>query len=275
VPPPGTPVTVDTSNRCAGSLSLFAFGTSNNAAGPTYLAAGAAWCLHEPNYTVPSTITGPPFTAICNISDAYSGYPSQLFRLYRADWDGHTYKPNQSGMFARILHRPTGLYLGPSLESENGVLNPRAPISGANLRLTSGTLIAQGYWWILVPQINDPTYTPPIEGTSKPYYLGRPQIAYVPDPAVLPASTDAVSFWYFLTTSSPPILVVSPAGYYYSAPFIAIPYLIVDRHLPPDDPEQLASVLAAVQYLDYNLIPIITFQPTAFDFYGPFPPVVE
>lgn len=282
---PSTGSVAEQSNRrCPGSLGFIVFNTSENQAGPSYLQN--AFCLQEPNYVATVTALPPDgaissgeitssgervlrsysnvetlFTGECDMRCAYLGYPRQLFRLDRADWNGTGYAQSSSGAYMRITHRPTGLCVAPTL-------NGNQPLSGQPLRLVSPTSTSQGYWWYLIPQLYDPNYIPPDEGEEDPpRYFARPQIAYVPDPAAIPNPNDRQAFWAFLTSSNPP-LVMAPSARASHVPMIVQPYLIVDANLPLSAPSQQASILSSAQYMDTQLLPLILLDPEAFSFYA-------
>lgn len=286
---PSTGSVAEQSNRrCPGSLGFIVFGTSENQAGPSYLQD--ALCLQEPNYVATVTALPPEsgripsgkisslegretrivrsysnveslFTGECDMRCAYLGFPRQLFRLDRADWNGTSYAQSSNGAFMRITHRPTGLYVAPTLDGEQ-------PLSGQPLRLVSPTSAAQGYWWYLVPQLYDPNYIPPDDEDEEepPRYFARPQIIYVPDPAAIPNPNDRQAFWAFLTSSNPP-LAMAPSAKALHVPMIVQPYLVVDANLPLISQPQRASILSSAQYIDTQLLPLILLDPEAFGFY--------
>ncbi|CAH6418286.1 Hypothetical protein POVN_LOCUS56 [uncultured virus] len=253
---------------------MVAFQADINEIGPT--AFNKAQCMQEPTYTVTTddrgqTIYGDlsPLTSTrCDMQPEYRGFPRQLFRVERANFTGTDFVPSNTGGFTRIIHRPTGYAVAPSLLTDAiGRPNLNLPIPGAPLQLLPLSTGNNGYWWLLVPYFQDPTWIPgaPIR------LIARPQAVFVPRPALVPSLVDAKAMWSYLT--APGQLVVSPQTDIIGVvpqPLITKQYLVVNANAPPE--VQAASKLASTQLLDYSIMGLITRALKSFDFNGAFPP---
>jgi hypothetical protein len=254
-------------NRCAGTLALVAFDVNITAVGPTAL--DSALCMQEPQYVISTDSNGnivvtniAPFTAQrCDMTVTYLGFPSQLFRIQRASFDGANFVPDQNGLFARITHRPTGYGVAPALlNSSSGQPSLSNPVVGQPIQLiplTTGG--STGYWWALIPQLDDPAY---VSGALV-HNIGRAQMVYVPDATLLPTNRSAI--WTYLTTSSTALSVI-PESNIAGARLITTQYITVDANAPISggiDP-QARSKLASVLYLDYPIISLITQNLSSF-----------
>jgi hypothetical protein len=252
----------DTNNtRCPGSLSLLAFNVNQSIIGPDIFKN--ALCMSTPNYTQSTNSYGkviysnltPLKQTVCDMTLSYNGYPSELFRIERSDWDGRKFNSNQNGRFAKITHRPTGFSVSPTFQS-NGI----TPITKGNLQLIDTSLASStnissstGYWWLLV------------DGLSNGNLVSESQIIYVADPTKVPNPIT----WEFATSSlsiqpqyDPSTLTLVNNGN-----VIMDNYFIVDitKTINGVDSKTLAMGLST-SYLDYSILPIIMQNPSNFTF---------
>ena len=338
-------------SRCPGTIGLIVFGANIRQPGPTAL--NEAQCMQEPDYIIEgSEVTGttPVMGNVCDMRLSYNGYPRELFRVQRADFNGTNFVPSQAGPYAQIIHRPTGYGVAPTLGNDAfGNPDLLKPILNAPLQLLPlATGGSKGYWWLLMPQISDPSYTPPLpndisalngtwntpagvitllDGTSVPsgftytatglgnyllvdatnprftlraslsrdqnvltletgvewtratpvpatqvHLIARPQLVYVPDPTKVPSINNPTAIWSYLTSGS--VQSVTPISRTVPDQLVTTAYITTDVNATPvngnPDPQE-ASKLAAVQYLDYALVGLMTSNLSNFDFNGPFP----
>ena len=167
----------------------------------------------------------------CDIQASYNNYPSQLFRIERASYDGVKFTTDPKGIFARIIHRPSNYLVSPSSNLETGGTTATDTYSGSTLGLTpiGKTVLTSGYWWVLVPALvsplqtptyiaNTPTITPssgtltdkqkakygipidtPVPGQASSLHLNSfPQIVYVNNPNLVPSISDPTKIWNFV-----------------------------------------------------------------------------
>lgn len=262
-------------NRCKGSLSLIVFNANIEEAGPG--AFDKAWCLSDPNYIDnrifgvedlgQSTVVGTfPFTMeTCDMRISYKGFPRQLFRVERAEYDGFRFIPNQEGVYAKIVHRQTGYILMPTLKSVNQKLSTLNPDITKPVNMYDPKLFGRDiYPWGLVSQLSDP---------ANPKIIARSQIAYLPDPTRVPNFGDSKKIWEYLTSKNNNVVSMSPVLDNNKRILKLVPFVTVDSTLPTTpgspDPQQLSKETAAM-YVDSSIVGIIVKNPQNFDFNGPF-----
>lgn len=108
----------DAIKPCEGTIGLIAFASKLGQTGPNIL--DTANCLAVTGYTLGTNnqISGEQFVLQpCDMRTVDSqGQPSQLFRILRAKFDGTTSKmiTDPNGEFVKIIHRPTGMMVGPT-----------------------------------------------------------------------------------------------------------------------------------------------------------------
>lgn len=237
VPPGITPDsnTGGTVTRCNGSLSFLTLGENN----PT--------CFREPPYLINSEeeLTNlQPFTlGICSLTDIYMEFPRQLFRIKPGVYNGNSIVFNTSGSFLRILNRGTGLCMSPQFTTVEGQPIPSKPIAGP-IQLSSCSINLNGYFWYLLPTINQPEPYEVVNGRNVIYGI-RQQLIYVIDPLVIPNSY--VELWNWIYANRFTILSVQLInGILQLGPLI-----IVDRN-DTTPGSQDASMAAVFNYVDYT-----------------------
>lgn len=244
--------------RCPGSLSLIAFNMDQSTIGPDIFRN--ALCMSTPEYTQISNNYGKvvysniaPLKQIqCDMSLSYNGYPRELFRIERADFDGRRFNANQNGRFAKITHRPTGYSVGPTF-STNGI----TPVEDADLQLidiTTNEIKNGGFWWLLVNPLTNGNLA------------SESQIIYVPDASKVPNPVT----WEFVTSS----LSIQPEYDPISLTLISNGNIKMRKYFFVDittnyngiDSKVLARGLST-SYLDYAILPTIMVNPISFNVY--------
>lgn len=257
-------VAAKNTTRCQGSLSLVAFNVSQGSVGRGIFAG--AVCMSTPQYTTSKSASGavvysglgPLTQEICDMSASYNSYPSQLFRVERATFDGVKFTNTDSGPFVRMIHRPTGYSVSPTLSA--------AGIPTGNLELVP----TKGFQWALLPQIKDP------DGSGNG---SRPQIIYIPDASKYPGPSLTPKLKAYLTSNTLLVYSIQPTlayGNYSVLPvsqkLLVKPYIYTNFDIPEyqgGDP-QGPSKVSVTQILDYSTLPMMMQNPSNFDFFGPF-----
>lgn len=147
------------SGKCPGRLSMISF--------------GGTVCM--------SVRTNKPIQEPCNVSSVSNGFPNQLFRIQRADFDGRDFVENNNGKFIRIVDRKSGNVVSPATE----VTTSGPSLNGIELTLVpiGSTALRKGYWWVLTPTL------------SKGAYKSIPQLVYIENPSTLPTSGNEWSYY--------------------------------------------------------------------------------
>jgi hypothetical protein len=128
------------------------------------------------------------------ILDNYN-FPSTLYRIERAIYNGGKYIYNSSGPFIRFTHRPTGLFVSPKLSND-------VPLDNEPLVLNKASLEG-GYWWYHLDTIINPDDSK--EGIYQCYI-------YIPSPDKLPTFKDVKDIWKWLITNKPIAMKAEPNG---------------------------------------------------------------
>lgn len=291
----------ESTDRCQGSLSLIAFNSDISQLGPAIF-AGAS-CMSVPSYTVTvsgtsATITNEVInTNTCDMTKIdTSGLPSELIRVVRGIYDGKNFVFSSSGYMVKLVHRPSGMFIGPTLTNNalaspvigsglklyigaagNGLVNPRY------YTVEAGKPDPQGFWWYLVPPTSDPAYRAP-SGTTEDtrsavqrflgvgsgipppdVRLGSLQyLAFVPDITALPANitTDPKILWTYISTpaSAPPVIRASGGALTLEA------FMLVNLNSDRNNLAFEQALESSAQYYDYTILPLILTAPVGYYF---------
>ena len=203
----------------------------------------------------------------CNTTKTYNGYPSQLFRIQRASYNG-TYKESETGSFCRIVQRPSNYYLYPALNS--GTL---LPIPGSNITVQNLTDENLTYCWYLLPNI--PKTTVVDEYGVYLTYSVKQQIIYVPKEnagKITQTLNTSQLFSYIINNNvysiQPPIGIKDgeyfiPEGY----PLI-LDKILIYSYQPNSEMNNKKCELCTLNYYDYAILPTIIKEPSDYTFYG-------
>uniref|UniRef100_A0A6C0AEF8 Uncharacterized protein n=1 Tax=viral metagenome TaxID=1070528 RepID=A0A6C0AEF8_9ZZZZ len=166
--------TTNNNNKCLGSLGLIGFNITQGVIGPSIF--NNAVCMSTPEYTYSNgtySNLSPVKQAPCSIQTSYGGYPSELFRIERASFNGLTFTFDQAGSFCKIIHRPTNYLLSPvGLPTEGGLLE-LIPIN--NIKNS-------GYVWLFSENVSFNANGIDISANT--------QLVYIPDPKNVPSTQD-------------------------------------------------------------------------------------
>jgi len=208
-------LTEGNSTRCAGTVALITYNFTNTLASAT--------CLKDPVYTIEgstvimsstasvrlahSTITGgnPPVSSGgCSITEVQNGFPSQLFRITRFEYDStnKSLKQNNTGPWVRITHRPSGLCIAPYTLGSNG----KTPsVSAFNPTLSpilveSSSFGNNGAWFYITPVLSMPSG----EASQVPanqVLTALPQLIWAPTIQTLGPIKNNDILWEYVTNS--------------------------------------------------------------------------
>ncbi len=245
----------NTSNtgKCPGALSLISFNIDQTKTGVEIF--DGAMCLETPKFLKDGNEyknLSPFFQNVCNMSATYTPpggdpIPSQLFRVERADFDGFQFNPNQNGIYARIIHRPTNYAVTPTQSfDQNLELKPLGE--------------RKGYYWALIPALSDPDITT--------YKKSPPQIAYIPDPSLFPSNGGNDSLWKFVSNEANRVRSIQPEKEIFGDNISLKEKGIVKlkNFLIFEFGEQDLYQLNSTKYLNYSILPLIMKSSINFDF---------
>lgn len=149
-------------------------------------------CLVAPPYTINAAgiyhALGPITFAGCSASvQSPDGWPSQIWRLWFADWNGSTMIGNYNGPFVRVYHRGSGQVLAPQLTIAGAV------IPGPPVLVPSDVAPSNGYCWFINPSLRQL-----VPGPGTPPSIGAvlPQLVYIFNPDILPKT---ITYEWFVT----------------------------------------------------------------------------
>lgn len=169
--------TTNNNNKCLGSLALLGFNVKQGVIGPSIF--NNAVCMSTPEYNYSNgtySNLSPVKQAPCSIQTSYGGYPSELFRIERASFNGLTFTFDQAGSFCKIIHRPTNYLLSP-------VLTNNVPTEGGLLELIPINNVKNfGYIWLFSENVSFNSNGINISANS--------QLVYISDPGNLPSTQD-------------------------------------------------------------------------------------
>lgn len=221
--------------RCPGSLAFLRLG--EDVAGVT------PRCMVEPAYQIDLNGNVSNTTVVrledCSLTQFYKGFPKQLWRIRPGVYNGSTINFNAGGQFFKIVDRPTGLCLAPSLLKSGTDFLLDFPLAG-QLQLIPCDLRNNGYYWYLLPTIDQPA---PYENDVR---LGiRQTLIYAPNPREIPGST--VELWPWIYTNRNDILSIRPSGLTAQAQ----PIVIVNKN-DLSSGAQTLSQASVFNYIDFT-----------------------
>lgn len=177
---------------CPGFLSLIAFNMKQEIGFGMF---SGAVCFKSPEYIRKSereyNFLTPVKQQFCNLIETYQGFPSQIFRIERANYENGKFISNQFGDFYRITHRPSGYFLSPELRGKNTF-----PL--ADLKFVKINRISDGYVWSYIDEIVD---------LKNPTLFGIPQFIYIDNPERFSLK---LSIYTYLTDSENPVYGIQP-----------------------------------------------------------------
>jgi hypothetical protein len=166
--------------QCQDNLGLVAFRVNAGGTGPDIF--DQAQCLEITTYKVGvnEVITDEVFAfGTCDLRTQDNfGAPAQLWRVLNGSLNPATqaFVYDSSGPFVKLVHRPSGMFVGPQLLNRNltqpiygeslALYIGRVPVNIPPGELTSNryyvvgdqAIDPDGYWWFLMPPTFDPNY---------------------------------------------------------------------------------------------------------------------
>lgn len=174
------PSTTKTSEEKKGELNLIVFNMKQGVSGISIF--DGTFCMKSPDIEKTKndySFLGPVLQSTCSfkytITIGENIIPSEVFIIQKADYKNNNFVPSKTGIFNKIVNRPTGYILTPNL-------------TDMTLTFKKQTGNA-GYYWILIPETQGPDGTAPS------------QIVYIPTTEVknfLSLLTDSNKLWIYM-----------------------------------------------------------------------------
>ena len=185
-------------------------------------------------------------------------FSSVLLKVERAAYVNGNYISNTGGNFIRLIHRPTGKYIIPNL-TDNDIYQPilREGLKLVNPKDKSITKNPSGYWWVVIPQIEDPKIN---SGGIDVEVLGVKQyIYYIPNPINFPTNINNTTLWEYIIKYQQ--YIISNVD---NKPFISGVILYNTKNTNTDNAR--AAKKSSVSFFDYPILPLIINNPSQYSF---------